>query len=376
MHRVLPRCLCLMLFAVPSCFAQVLLPHSISGWKATNSITATPKNLEQIAAANAPVLREYGATGAAAETYTRESGAATFRATIYSFGDPSGAYGAYSFLRTPQMRRAAYSDHSEESSERALILTGNLLLDLTGSDLAKNGSAIKSLAANAAMHAQQGVYPFLPMQLPAKDLIPHTDRYFLGPTALAQFWTAEGLSGDWLGFSRGAEAEVAKYHLKSSELTLLLADYPTPQIAASQMEKLSRALILNQQSEPEKPEVENRIRTKVYGRRDGTLLALVAGAPTQADADKILDQIRSSVIVTWNEPASRLHEPSMADIVVGTIIGTGEMCLIAILIGVVFSGVRLGIKKVLPGRVFDRPQQMEILQLGLSSKPIKAKDFY
>ncbi|HTZ98752.1 MAG TPA: hypothetical protein VMB02_00370, partial [Candidatus Aquilonibacter sp.] len=33
-------------------------------------------------------------------------------------------------------------------------------------------------------------------------------------------------------------------------------------------------------------------------------------------------------------------------------------------------------KRVLPGRVFDRPGYVQVLQLGLGSKPINAEDFY
>jgi hypothetical protein len=33
-------------------------------------------------------------------------------------------------------------------------------------------------------------------------------------------------------------------------------------------------------------------------------------------------------------------------------------------------------KKFFPGKVFDRPEQMDVLQLGLSSKRINSRDFY
>jgi hypothetical protein len=33
-------------------------------------------------------------------------------------------------------------------------------------------------------------------------------------------------------------------------------------------------------------------------------------------------------------------------------------------------------KIFLPGKVFDRPDQMDVLQLGLSSKRIDSRDFY
>jgi hypothetical protein len=50
--------------------------------------------------------------------------------------------------------------------------------------------------------------------------------------------------------------------------------------------------------------------------------------------------------------------------------------LLALAAGIGFGGFRIFIKLVLPGRVFDRNEDVEILQLGLSSKPIEAKDFY
>jgi hypothetical protein len=105
-------------------------------------------------------------------------------------------------------------------------------------------------------------------------------------------------------------------------------------------------------------------------------VALIADAPSESAANSLLAQVQSGIVVTWNEPAFKLHEPSMADIVVGTIIGTGELCLFTVFGGIVFSLIRLGVKWLWPGKVFDRPEDLEILQLGLSTKPIKSEDFY
>jgi hypothetical protein len=37
---------------------------------------------------------------------------------------------------------------------------------------------------------------------------------------------------------------------------------------------------------------------------------------------------------------------------------------------------RLVVKKLFPGKVFDRPRSMEVIQLGLSERPVNMKDFY
>jgi len=45
-------------------------------------------------------------------------------------------------------------------------------------------------------------------------------------------------------------------------------------------------------------------------------------------------------------------------------------------VGIAFGGVRVVIKRLFPGKVFDRPQDIEVLQLGLSGKKIDASDMY
>ena len=58
--------------------------------------------------------------------------------------------------------------------------------------------------------------------------------------------------------------------------------------------------------------------------------------------------------------------------IVGAITGTGVICMFAIIAGLAFGGVRLVVKRA-TNRVFDRPDQVQVLQLGLSSKPIKSR---
>jgi uncharacterized membrane protein len=57
-------------------------------------------------------------------------------------------------------------------------------------------------------------------------------------------------------------------------------------------------------------------------------------------------------------------------------IATMLFMLVAVVLGVAFGGVRVLAKIFFPGKVFDRPDQMDVLQLGLSSKRIDSRDFY
>ena len=42
----------------------------------------------------------------------------------------------------------------------------------------------------------------------------------------------------------------------------------------------------------------------------------------------------------------------------------------AVVLGIAFGGVRVLTKRFFPGKVFDRPEQIEVLQLGISGKKI------
>jgi hypothetical protein len=45
-------------------------------------------------------------------------------------------------------------------------------------------------------------------------------------------------------------------------------------------------------------------------------------------------------------------------------------------VGIAFGGVRVLTKRLFPGKVFDRPENVEVLQLGLSGKKIDPTDMY
>ena len=45
-------------------------------------------------------------------------------------------------------------------------------------------------------------------------------------------------------------------------------------------------------------------------------------------------------------------------------------------LGIAFGGVRVLTKRLFPGKVFDRPQDIEVLQMGLSGKKIDPSDMY
>jgi hypothetical protein len=362
------------LLAAPQSFAQGILPTGVEDMNSTPVTISTPANADwqQIAGPTAAALTEYGAQSAETRTYTH--GANSLTVVVYTFQDTAGAYGAYSFLRTPDMAQANLTQHSSVSTNRALALTGNFVLQFDGKNVGKYGDAITLLVAQAGAHAHWGAYPTLPQRLPTEHFIPRSDHFILGPVALAQFLPQ--LKSDPLEFSKGAEAETGRYHLEGRDATLLILYYPTPQIAATEMQHLQKDAGAVTPDDQVTNESVGKNPAALYMHRDSMMITLVAGAPSAEAANSLLSQVHPGLVLTWDTEVIEKPQPTMVTIVIGTFVGAGQICAFTLLGGVVFAGIRLLVKRLFPGRVFDRPMDMEIIELGLSRTPIKGNDLY
>jgi len=372
MRHAIPLLVLFVLVAALPASAQGILPNSFGGWSGSVKAGLNPPVVydgdhvgSMLAHQRAAARQEYGFLLGEEGTYAL--GPDALQVTLYRMKDPSGAYGLYSYLRAPDMARLGPNEHSVMSREEALVLLGNLVLDIHGSALTKNAADLNALVSAVSFKAQQGPLPALTEHLPTKGFIARSDKYILGPVTLNQFFPVS--QNDWLGFSTGAEAEVARYHVDGRELNLLIADFPTPQTAQKKLHELQQVYHVNAAD-------ADQNGSPVFGKRSITLLAIVFGARTQAEADKLLNQVQSGAEVTWNEPTFQFKEPPITTMIVGAIIGTGIICCFALISGIAFGGFRIVVKRLFPDKVFDRSSTMQVLQLGLGSKPINSEDFY
>jgi hypothetical protein len=361
----------ILLLAGLAAAAQQLLPPSFAGWTGTVQPGLSPlaaigsdHQAGVTVSQGSSALPEYGFVSGENGTY--QKGAESMRVDVYRMKDPSGAYGLLTYLRVPEMTHAKLATHSFVSNGEALILTGNLVIDVHGRELQRRATDLKALARDVGAHAEGGALPTLWQELPAQRLVPGSDRYVLGPRTLDQIFPIA--IGSSVGFNAGAEAEVARYRAGKGEATLLLVDLPTPQIATHTLSQLAGQYDVN----GSKPGASSPL----YARRLMTTLVIVTGAPTGADATTLLNQVQSSEVLTWNQPVLKGKQADIGTIVVGTIVGTGAICAFSIIAGLAFGGFRLAVKRAMPGKIFDTQKHLQVLQLGLSSKPISAEDFY
>jgi hypothetical protein len=357
MRRIIGLSIAVLFLAVLPAAAQRTLPDSFAGWTGdgTGSVSPVPH----------PLLGEYGFNSFDTRVYRR--GSEGIDVALYDMKDASGAYGLYSILRTSSMSRADLTEHSSISNDTEVVLVGDLVLYIRSNDIPRIEPELKALIAAVAFKAHEGPLPTLPLHLPQKNVVDGSDRYILGPQALDQLFP--GGLGDSLGFQSGAEAELAHYRLGGHDETLVIADFPTPQIAAQKLAELRKYFNVNgSNSTSGSPEL--------FATRSSTMIGIVSGAASKAEADTLLDQIESEKVLTWSEPTFQFKEPSIEMMIEGSIVGALTICIFALIAGLSFGGLRLIVKRVAPGKVFDRSSHLQVLQLGLGSKAINSDDFY
>jgi hypothetical protein len=353
---------CFLLAMAHSSAAQGLLPSSFGDW---NSRGGQPVTLEQAAGADAGAIRECGFVAIERAEYAR--GEETLSVTLYRMADPSDAYSGFTLLRPAGMAPSNFAHFSATSADRALAVVGNFVIDVNGAAVAQSHNDIESLARSLKRKADSRPFPIIGGHLPAEGMVPGSEHYILGPIALHTLLPVG--SGDWLGFSDGAEAFSARFRNGTQEVTLLVVEYPTQQIAARHFNSAQ-------------PVLQSSSSSPVPGylflswERDDDLISIVFGQAPSTFANKLVKKVIFGHNVAWNAPSYKATDLSWPVYIVGAFTGTGIVMVFSIVSGIGFGIIRVLIKIVAPGKVFDRHGSIEVIQLGLSGNRISTKDFY
>lgn len=358
---------CVWLWSSGWAFAQSWLPGSFGPLAAAESAKYTPAQFQQFAGENGALLRELGAQAAERRVYRKD--AASVSVVVIQFRDPTGAYGGFELMSSRDPTPSDLAELATISDQSALFAVSNMLVQLEGAELGSRGPEVKALLDGLKPLAKKnaGPFPTLGQYLPGGAL-PGTRRFVLGAVGLERVLPTG--KGDWAGFALGAEVEAARYRMGGREATLLLIAFPTPQVAIAREKALSRWFNVNLTEEV----VEGR--PVIFTRRMTSLLAVLADARSQKESERLLAKVSFQTELTWNEPTHSATDPPWGVTLYRVFLGTFYFVGFGLAIGLAFALFRLGIKRMFPGKVFDRSENVEILQLGLGSKPIEGKDFY
>lgn len=345
--------------AQPIVKASNLLPNTFAGWV----IEGTPQINKDPAVAdpsNAALLKEYGFTDLESATYRRDDGR-TLKIKAARFDDASGAYGAFTFYKTPEMLTQNIGDQGFSLNNRVLFFRGDTLVDASFERLSMMSAAeLRELASDLPRAGGTSAnLPTLPNYLPKRGLNTSTSNYIVGPIGLQQVHAP--VPAELVDFSKGAEVVSAEYTINATPSTLMLIGYPTPQIAAAQLDAIDKA------------KQSHQLSGDITTRRTGPIVAVLASATTEQNAKAFLDQVNYDADITWNQDTGS-SQRAVGHMMLGIIMLAGILIVIAIVSSIVFGGFRVLMQRLFPNKVFDRPEQIELIALHLSESAEKSDD--
>lgn len=257
--------------------------------------------------------REFGLL----HTQTSRQGAIGF--TAYEMKDLTGAVAAWEWQRTPAGKTCSLAAFCTAEPNATIVADDNYVVAFDSARVPK--TTVDAVLA-ALPGKQDTSLPAILTFLPRTGLVPDSARYILGDASLKAF--APDLASSKPGFSEGAEAQVAEYHVDGSAnpVHLALFYYPTPEMARLHS-------------------IHFRQLGGTFLKRSGVLDALVYGDATQAKADTLLSRVQYEAKITWNDsppppPIKPLYQ-LLLNIIYLSILLAG-LCLTA---GLIYGGMRI-----------------------------------
>ena len=314
------------------------------------------------------VLKEDGLVRSESRAVISPKGAGSGWIAAYQFVDATGAFSAYTYLRSGATKVSRYQLPNQTEVE---LPSGEVVL-LSGVNVVRAQIRQYPESQSALLHGvelalpkvsgRKSLAPLLPRLMPVEvggtKLEPNSLRYSVGPAA----YQAMGgmLPPEILGWDKSAEIATANYAARDGRkgmLTLFL--YPTPQIAGDRGRAIEKAI--------------NDKGQDAFGtvklRRVGPLVGMTSGGFTAAQAEALVQALHLNEEISFDKPMPlefHAEVKKTATLLQQIAIFTGTMIIAALVIGVFLGGGRAAFR-VMRGK--PAASEPEFLTINLRDKP-------
>lgn len=326
-----------------------ILPKEFSGW----TKDASPQTGSKPATAdpaNAKILSEYGFTDFEQATYSRPDRKLTVKAA--RFQDATGAYGAFTYYRSPGMLLEKIGTMGASANERILFFRDNIVVQAQFDRLtAMSAGELRDLAANLpAAKGTAANLPTLPGYFPRDQVEQNSAKYVMGPAGLTAIGSP--VNSDVVNFALNPEIMVGKHNAGGSDADVVLISYPTPQIAGESLKAIEAANV-------DAPD------TTFVAKRTGPIVVLVKGHIPASDAKAILSRVSYEADVTWNENTGLAKRDNIGSIVVAACLLAFVIFLASVGTGAIFGFGRIVLERAFPSRYKPRGEDGDFIRLDL-----------
>lgn len=287
-----------------------LLPDSLGGIKAVSDIKHVVRdNLQDLAADQAAVYREYLVTSAASRDY------AGFRVEVFETENQFAAFGLFTFSTGASKNRSVEEGPGSGAArvDAGLVFwKGNFFVRVVdkGHQPARGSSAVHEAPARAVADAivprsTAVTHPPLLDSLPAASILPESKRYFLGPESLNVYlehareaFVFEGDTEAVMAcYSQGAVPDPQSEHHAAAAgsaaeidlLKLVIIECHTPQFATDAMARVTGYV-------SSLPEAE---QSRIIVRRVGNYVVEAANVGDREFAEGLIATVEYPYTVKW-----------------------------------------------------------------------------
>jgi len=275
---------------------------------------------------------------------------------VYEMLDSAAAYGLFTYARPPTAEPLDGIGRASVGTAREVSFHQSKYYVVVGSESADPALRAARLQISRIISGSLPTdfsLPTVASKLPSENRVPHSEKFVMGAEALSRLLPLG--DKDPFGLSTGAEAAIAKYEQAGGEsATLLLIHYPTQQLARRLLEA---GYQLYSSRHPDKT---------VFYKRDGPMVVMVLASNSPELATTLLEKVSYVSTVSWDP---KVEPPSIGQVMINIFIFCGIMLGITFVAGFTFGIARVVIKRFFPGKVFDRPETMEVIRLHLDEKP-------
>jgi Family of unknown function (DUF6599) len=298
------------------------------------------------------VDREYGVKSVEIRTY--REGRERAQAIVEDAPDPSSAYGLFTFYQNRTMIPAKGMKLAVVAATQGYMARGTAFVRvLRPAKMADNDFNALLLSIGGTSPSTQALN-LLPPPLPAKDIVPGSEKYVLGPVAAGR--AIPYFRTDLVGFQQGAELQAAAYQENGQNVNFFLISYPTSQIANLRYRALTHLLGINEGNGPD----------SLRGKLKGSYVVLVQNAPSLEVANQLMDRLTVSQVVSWNEPApGKPITLQVFHLILGNILLVLALIAMAMIAGVLFFISRRLAAKWFPQSDWAQGYEGSIIRLNL-----------
>ncbi len=340
--KFLPTVFCSALILFSSAFGQtasrpnnkVLLPDRLGETFRAVGKTQTLSADQYSVLPDGDVYKEYWLESLTSGHYT--DGKNSIAVEVFQMEFDSGAYGLFTFNR------------GKQTETRREFFTGRFFVSISSETIQSISLEPVIQTLKESLKSSNGELSPLPSHLPEEGKIAESEKYLVGPVALAKIAEFSNLPDfsdlkDVVTFSGGTEAVIARYLNGSSSLSLMIVEYHTPQQATDGHAQFQAWL-------GQLPEQERNQRLL---KRIGNYVVATTAAQDLAIAENLVSQIKYTQVVYWEarkitdipvayrppDPLAVQEMAQTASIMIRTFYWIGVMLFGAIVLGVISGGI-------------------------------------